>query len=130
VIILGINTSTEITELYLINDNHIIDETKWNSGRDLAKDLLSKIKLLLEKNNLSYEQVDAYIGYLGPGSFTGLRIGISAINSLAYTNNKPIVGSAGDEWINKALDRLLLNQDDKVLVPEYGSEANITLPKK
>lgn len=128
--ILAINTSTNTTEIYLIKDYKIIDELRWDSGRQLAKDLLREIDTLLKANNLDLKNIDGYSAYLGPGSFTGLRIGISTLNSLAYANNKPIAGSSGDDWLNSALSKLKDNQDEKILLPEYGSDAHITRPKK
>lgn len=128
--VIAINTSTNVTEIFLIKDSKITDELKWDSGRQLAKDLLLKIDELLKYNKLDLKKIDGYLAYLGPGSFTGLRIGISTLNALAYVNNKPIVGSTSDNWLNDALLKLNNNQDEKILLPEYGSEAHITPPKK
>jgi len=66
----------------------------------------------------------------GPGSFTGLRIGITVFNTIADTNNVPIVGETGDSWQDKAIMRLENGENDHVVLPEYGSEANITKPRK
>lgn len=128
--ILAIKTDSDKSEIYLCNDKVHIDKYIWEAGRALAKDLHDKIKKLLMKNNLSINDINAYCAYSGPGSFTGLRIGISTLNALAYVNDKPIVGSDHVEWLGECIDRLLNGENDKVLIPKYGSDANITVPKK
>jgi tRNA threonylcarbamoyladenosine biosynthesis protein TsaB len=114
----------------LYNDKTQIDKYVWLAGKTLAKDLNTKIKELLTKNSLAVNNIDAYCAYLGPGSFTGLRIGISSINALAYINDKPIVGSSSDDWQGVCIARLSIGENDKVLLPLYGGEAHITAPKK
>jgi tRNA A37 threonylcarbamoyltransferase TsaD len=67
----------------------------------------------------------------GPGSFTGLRIGASTINALAYSLNIPVVGvPMGPDWLMKGLAKLNNLEDDQVVKLEYGAEANITKQKK
>lgn len=72
----------------------------------------------------------------GPGSFTGLRIGLAVANTIAYTKDIPIVGVVGETEIEK-----LCQEGRKVLksrgasfegpiVPHYGAEPHITQPKK
>ena len=106
----------------------VLDEHIWLAEKALAKQLPSEIERFLKKNNVKV--VDGYVGYLGPGSFTGLRIGISAINALAYVYNRPIVGADGDDWVMVGTRKLLQGQNDNVLMPQYGSDARITAPKK
>lgn len=127
-IILAIKTDSDIPELTLYDDEKIIDTKTWTAGRMLAKELPKEIQGFLDSNRI--ESVDGYAGYLGPGSFTGLRIGITTLNALAYIGSRPIVGSSGDDWKASAIKRLQNNENDKILIPEYGGEANITLPKK
>lgn len=68
--------------------------------------------------------------YKGPGSFTGLRIGITVFNTLAYANTWPIVGVTGDDWRQLGVKRLENKENDEIVLPEYGGEANITTPRK
>ena len=127
-IFLAIKTDNESPRLILVEGNMVLDEHIWLAEKALAKQLPSEIERFLKKNNVKV--VDGYVGYLGPGSFTGLRIGISAINALAYVYNRPIVGVDGDDWVMVGTRKLLQGQNDNVLMPQYGSDARITAPKK
>lgn len=126
--ILAIKTDSQNARLIILNNKDITEDYTWEAGRDLAKELPQKIDELLKKNSI--EKIDGFIGFLGPGSFTGLRIGLSTINTMAYYYNVPIVGVNGDEWLGIGVERLINNENDKVLIPSYGAEANITKPRK
>ena len=131
--ILLLNTSTPVCYIAFVanvNDAKIIHEASWKSGRELAKSLLLFIQQELEKCNYQWSDLTGLVVYKGPGSFTGLRIGITVINSLAYTYSIPVVGEGGDNWTNNGLNKLAMGKDDKIVLPEYGGEANITKPRK
>jgi tRNA threonylcarbamoyl adenosine modification protein YeaZ len=127
--ILLLDTSTNICKISLIDGQSRIDD-EWQSDRSLAKDLLKHLHELLLKNNYDWSGIQS-IGVLkGPGSFTGLRIGITVANTLADGIGIPIVGSDGDDWQTAALKRLENGENDKIVLPSYGSDAKITTPKK
>lgn len=128
--ILAIRTDSPIASLLLLDEIKTIANYEWQADRSLAKEIFAKINQLLAEHDLTIHDLTGIIGYLGPGSFTGLRIGLTTANSLSFGLNIPIVGSSGDKWLDEGLDLLRQNQNKVVLVPEYGSEANITTPKK
>ncbi len=68
--------------------------------------------------------------YEGPGSFTGLRIGITVANTLAYSLNIPIAGAEGESWLDDSLANLSGMTEPTVILPKYGSDAHITKPRK
>lgn len=105
-------------------------ETKWEAHRELAKGLLAYLQSQLEGQGKTWEDLTGLGAYKGPGSFTGLRIGITVLNTLSYAQKIPIVGEAGEDWQQKAISRLLAGESDEIVLPEYGGEANITLPRK
>ena len=127
--ILLLDTSTPECRLSFIEGNWHYDAT-WESGRGLAKGLLEYLDTQLETQGKTWDDVTGLVAYKGPGSFTGLRISITVLNTLAYTNGLPIVGETGDDWQAKGVSRLEAGQNDEIVLPEYGGEANITQPRK
>jgi len=122
--ILAIKTADAVSEVYLLHDT-LVQEKTWEAGRNLSTELLGEIEKIVG----SFDKLTGLIVFTGPGSFTGLRIGISTMNALAYGKNLPIVGANGENWLEKGKKRLENGENDRVIVPEYGGEANITIPK-
>lgn len=127
--ILLLDTSTPICRLSFIEGDWRYD-TMWEAGRGLAKGLLGFFEQELSFQGKAWSDVTGIVVFKGPGSFTGLRIGIAVCNSLAYANNLPIVGATGDDWRAAGLRRLKGGENDEIVLPEYGGEANITQPRK
>lgn len=125
---IAIRTDMSDTELYRIDKGGQIERQKtWPAGRTLARDLPGEIDQLIEGK---YSDATGIIVFKGPGSFTGLRIGITVANALAYSENIPIVGVGSDSWLQKDIERLSVGDNDKIVMPEYGAAPNITTPKK
>jgi tRNA threonylcarbamoyladenosine biosynthesis protein TsaB len=124
--ILALRTDGLETEIYLLDDGEVVAQKKWLAERRLADELLSKIEKLVDGQ---WDKLDGLVVFVGPGSFTGLRIGIATMNSLSYAQNIPIVGASGTDWLEKGLKRLESGENDRIVIPNYGAEANITKPK-
>lgn len=129
-IILVIKTDTILAEVSLWQDSNQLIIEKWEAHRQLADTIHIKIQKLLGSQNLTWADIEGLLVYRGPGSFTGLRIGMSVANAIAYTLGSKIIAETGDNWKALGIERLLAGESDKVALPEYGAEANITLPKK
>lgn len=129
-IILTIRTDKPLAEISLWRDAVCTAEIQWEAYRELADTIHTQIATMLTKGELEWQSIQAIAVFKGPGSFTGLRIGISVANALALGLDIPIVGQAGPNWQQHASARLLAGENDHVVLPEYGAEANITLPKK
>ena len=128
--ILALRTDRPEAELYLYVDDKKLAEFKWEAHLKLAETLNSKIEEILNKSSISYEDLEGIAVFKGPGSFTGLRVGMSVANALAYGLDQPIVAASGDDWQLAAIKKLLAGQNDRVAAPEYGAAVNITKPKK
>jgi len=102
----------------------------WLAHRELADTLLSKIKALLESQQKTFTDVTGIVAFQGPGSFTGLRIGITVANTFAYSQDIPIVGAMGEQWIQDGIKTLTTTENKQIVLPEYGAEANISKPRK
>ncbi len=125
---LAIRTDNPQAELYLLNELGEVQSQKvWQADRTLARDLPGEIDELVDNN---YEQLSGIVVYKGPGSFTGLRIGITVANAIAYGQSLPIVAVAGDNWLTDGINQLKDGADDRIALPEYGAAPHITPPRK
>lgn len=125
-----LDTSTPTCYLTLIGADGT-HSYEWLADRTLARDLLSFLREKLAENGVNFQQISGIGAMKGPGSFTGLRIGLTVMNTIASTEKVPIVGvTMSRNWRDVALDRLEAGDDDKLVMPEYGSDANITKPRK
>ena len=111
VVRLFLNTSSPETILKVNNQ-----EYRFVFDRDLAEKLLKFIKDKLDENNLTWQDITEIEFMSGPGSFTGLRIGASIVNTLAHELNIPLYDHHG--------------QKHPIIIPEYGRPANISKPQK
>lgn len=129
-LILTIRTDKPEAELGLYEDDHQLAYTTWEAHRALAETLHTKIVELLKEQQKDLADVRGIAVFKGPGSFTGLRIGLTVANALAYSLGIPIVSTTSNDWITKALVRLQNHETETVALPEYGREAHITTPRK
>lgn len=127
--ILLLDTSTPTCKLWLV-EGDVVTAEEWEANRQLANGLLSYVETTLQKREKTWHDITGLGVYRGPGSFTGLRIGMTIVNTLADSLKVPIVGTTGDNWREKTLSRLKAGHDDKLVLPAYGREANTTQPRK
>ncbi len=128
-LILTLRTDKPEAEVGLYEDSNQLMYHVWRAHRQLAETLHSKITELLGSQAKNLQDIKGIVVYKGPGSFTGLRIGISTANALAYSLNIPIVAQA-NPWIEDGIARLLAGESDGTALPEYGAPAFTTQPKK
>ena len=127
---LALRTDKPLAELYIYDGHDKLAEIKWQAHRELAETLNTKIEEILNKLSISYQDLESVAVFKGPGSFTGLRIGLSVANALAYSINIPIKAMGGEDWLAEAVKALSLGQNDKIADPEYGAPARITKARK
>ncbi len=127
--IILLDTSTPICRLSLIDGDSHFDDA-WQADRQLAKGLLGYLHEQLATRGKTWQDITGIGVFQGPGSFTGLRIGMTVLNTLADSLNVPIVAEQGEAWQGQALTRLGNGDNDKIALPFYGSDAHITKPRK
>lgn len=127
--ILAIDTSTPVCKSWLI-DNDGSDYDEWQADRQLADNLIGYLRQRLSTQAKGWGDIEGIVVFRGPGSFTGLRIGLTVLNTIADSSDIPIVGSEGEDWLNQGLGRLQAGANDELVLPLYGREANITKPRK
>ena len=127
--IILLDTSTPVCKLTMVNgDTQFTDE--WQADRTLAKGLLAYLRDQLAAHGWTFSDITGIGVFKGPGSFTGLRIGLTVVNTMAESNRIPIVGTTGDRWRGDALAALGDGKNDRIVMPLYGNDANITTPRK
>jgi tRNA threonylcarbamoyladenosine biosynthesis protein TsaB len=90
--ILAIETSTLLGGVAILHDTSVlIAEVKLNVKSTHSERLMSEIVHVMEKAGLRIADIDAFAVSIGPGSFTGLRIGLSTVKGFSYATGKPIV---------------------------------------
>lgn len=123
--ILALHTGTPRCLLSVYRDEQW-KASDWEAGRTLARQLLDHIEEAVGDIHV----LTGIIVFQGPGSYTGLRIGLTVANTLAESMNLPIVGVGGDQWRDEGLQRLQDGDNDLLVMPVYGSDPHITTPRK
>jgi len=90
--ILAVDTSTQTCSVALIDDDALIAETTTGLQQTHTKHLMGLIENLLADAGMRVDALDGLAVVQGPGSFTGLRIGISSVKGLSAARGKPVVG--------------------------------------
>ncbi|MFC2369748.1 MAG: hypothetical protein ACFNMB_00810 [Candidatus Saccharimonas sp.] len=122
--------SAEMTVQLTLIDGDKRTDYEWVAERNLARDMLAYLRDRLAENEASFADISGIGVFCGPGSFTGLRIGLAVLNTIAHEQRIPIVGVTGDAWREECLARLQNGRNDEIVLPEYGAEARITKPRK
>jgi len=89
--ILGIDTSTMTGSVAILTEDRLIAEYTLNTKTTHTERLMSAIDHIIQSASLCIQDIDGVAVGLGPGSFTGLRIGITTAKSIAYSIQKPIM---------------------------------------
>ncbi len=90
--ILAVDTATKSCSVAIIDKDTLLAEVSINNKQTHSKHLMEMINNALVMSDLNISELDGFAVVKGPGSFTGLRIGISSIKGLAASSGKPVVG--------------------------------------
>ncbi len=88
--ILGIETSTKTGSVAVISEDAVIAQYSLNIEVTHSERLMSTVDRVLKDTGIAIKEIDGYAVAIGPGSFTGLRIGLAAVKGLALVSGKPI----------------------------------------
>lgn len=89
--ILALDTTAQVCTVAVTEDKRLIAEMTVNTGNTHSETLLPLVEQILKISELSLDDIDCFACSTGPGSFTGVRIGVATIKGIAYGKNKPCV---------------------------------------
>jgi tRNA threonylcarbamoyladenosine biosynthesis protein TsaB len=89
--VLSLDTTTRGGSVALVDDGGVVEEREGDPSRTHAERLPDEILSLLDANGVAMSAIDVFAVASGPGSFTGLRIGIATIQGVAFVYRRPVV---------------------------------------
>ncbi|MDP4092474.1 MAG: tRNA (adenosine(37)-N6)-threonylcarbamoyltransferase complex dimerization subunit type 1 TsaB [Bacillota bacterium] len=89
--ILAVETSSTVAAAAIMDNNRLLGEYILNHKKTHSQKLMPMLESLMNDLELSPKDIDVYAASSGPGSFTGLRIGVTTVKSIAYAADKPVV---------------------------------------
>ena len=102
--ILAIDTSSNICSVAILEDETIIDEINLNNGKTHSENLMPIINEILNKNSVLLQEINLISCCVGPGSFTGIRIGVASMKAIAEVQNIPIASVTSLETLARIDD--------------------------
>lgn len=122
-LILNLETSTQICSVALASEGALLGIKKSHEEKSHASQLSIFIRDLLKENGIEASGLDAVAVSMGPGSYTGLRIGVSTAKGLAYGSNIPLIGIGTLALLfsgahqNQSVSRFLKKNESALLCP-------------
>jgi tRNA threonylcarbamoyladenosine biosynthesis protein TsaB len=129
-IILTIRTDNPEAEVGLYDGTTRLAYEVWPAHRELSDTLHHKIQDMLDSQSKTFKDIQGIVCFQGPGSFTGLRIGLTVADSFAYGLAVPIVAAMDQQWIEQGIERLQKGDNDRIALPHYGAPVHITQQRK
>ncbi|MDP8266292.1 MAG: tRNA (adenosine(37)-N6)-threonylcarbamoyltransferase complex dimerization subunit type 1 TsaB [Candidatus Aceula meridiana] len=100
--ILSIDTSSRTFSLCIVKNNKTVASRNIRLNKVLSDAIVPAVDSMLKKTKTPFSKIDGFAVGLGPGSFTGLRVGISTIKGFAFACQKPVVGACSLDLIAMA----------------------------
>ena len=97
--VLSMETSSKICSVAILEDKNLIKKIELNNGLTHSESLMPLIKQILEETNLTLSQMDLFVCDIGPGSFTGIRIGVATVKAFSDSLDIPAVGISSLEGL-------------------------------
>ncbi len=116
-LILNIDTATETAQVSFAKDGKVLQSLTNELQKDHASFLQTAIQQLAKKNNLILTDVDGIAVTAGPGSYTGIRVGMASAKGLCYALNKPLIAINTLQVLTVAAQQELNNASEILFCP-------------
>lgn len=90
--ILALETSSAEGGIALLENNEILAELPFKTNENFGQNLFPHIEALLKQTRLTLKELDLICVNIGPGSYTGIRVGVTSANTLSWANQIPLIG--------------------------------------
>ena len=128
--ILGVDTSSDICSVCLLEDNTVVKELHLNNGKTHSENLVLLLKELMDSCNITFNDIGLITVDKGPGSFTGIRIGIATVKAIAEVYNIKVVGvtslkslSFNEDYKNNTIISLIDARNNQVYCGVFNTGA-------
>lgn len=118
--ILAIDTSSKVCSVSILEDEVVTDEIILDDGKTHSENLMPLLDTLLNHNSVNIQDIEMMAVCVGPGSFTGIRIGVSTVKAIANVLNIKIASVTSLE----ALARNIEAEKDQIIVPLIDARNN------
>ena len=102
--ILAIDTSNKVASVSIFEDRELIKEKISDEEKTHSEKLLPMLDELLKEENMSIDNIDMFVVSVGPGSFTGIRIGVATVKGMAQALNKKVIPVTSLEGLIQMVD--------------------------
>jgi len=119
---LYINTATRKTTIALFDGNQVVAEQRWPAEHNESEKLQPAVQQLLTKQKLAPDDIGQLMVCVGPGGFTSVRVGVSAMNTWAFVNKIPVA--------QVSVFDLYPTNESVIIVSANSNEAWVKLPGK
>ncbi len=134
-IVLGIDASSDAAAAGIVADGKLLCEYTLNNGKNHSVKLLPMIEAMLSEAGLSFSDIDVYSCGVGPGSFTGVRIGVATAKGFAQSWNKPMVSLSSLQLLAENLCGYaglrvpcIHARVDELFCAAYNADGEVVLP--
>ncbi len=119
-IVLAVDTTTPAGGVAILRGTRLLSEINQDSTTTFSERLLPSIQFLLRASELEIHDVEGFAVAVGPGSFTGIRIGLSTVKSFAYASGKPVAAVS----TLAALAHKLRHPQNRLICPLLDAKKN------
>lgn len=102
--ILSVDTSSSICSVAILEDDNAIDEINLNDGKTHSENLMPLLDEILKRNSLDIKDIEMIACCVGPGSFTGIRIGVATIKPIAEVLNIKVASVMSLETLARSIE--------------------------